>query len=93
LAVVGLSSPRATSLPPMSPVSQPWEAWSLDARGDMSAAPVIARRQGERWVAPDETVAIAPGESVDVVIALPARSSARLLRVGDGGRPAVLRLR
>jgi hypothetical protein len=93
LAVVELSSPRATSLPPLSPVSQPWEAWSLDARGDMSAAPVVARRQGDRWIAPDETVAIAPGESVEVVLALPAHSSARLLRVGDGGRPAVLRVR
>ncbi len=92
LAVVGLSSPRATSLPPMSSVSQPWEAWSLDARGDMRAAPVIGRRQGDRWIAPEETVAITAGESVEVVLALPPRASARLLRVGDGGRPAVLRL-
>lgn len=92
LVVLALDASSRVTLPALDQPDAQWEAWALDRSAHMWTARVVARSRDGAYLPASEPVVVEPGAPVEVTISLPPGATPVLLRVRDGGRPAILRL-
>lgn len=93
LVVLSLAARQATTVAPTARADARWAVWGIDDGAATHPARLVARRRGEAWLDPAASATVPAGARIELVLALPAGADPTLLRVREGGRPALLRLR